>query len=112
MRDEPELIEDVKDAYLAATAEHLCALFGLAVPAWVECHGRPLKRAFFAGGLESLKAILTVESPSAFRRRLLFVGKDALDRPRRLANPPPHRPALAITSGRAVNEPQTVTSSA
>ena len=33
--------------------------------------------------LESLKAILTVESPVAFRRRLLFVGKDALDRPRR-----------------------------
>jgi hypothetical protein len=26
-------------------------------------HGRPLKKAFFAGALESLKAILTVESP-------------------------------------------------
>jgi hypothetical protein len=38
-------------------------------------------------GLESLKAILTVESPAAFRRRLLFVGKDALDRPRRVAEP-------------------------
>jgi hypothetical protein len=54
------------------------------MPARVDKHGRPLKRAFFAGGLESLKAILTVESPAALRRRLLFVGKDALGRPRKL----------------------------
>lgn len=81
----PDLIEDVKDAYLAAVAEHLASNYQLETPDWVESHGRPLKRAFFAGGLESLKAILTVESPAAFRRRLLFVGKDALDRPRRHA---------------------------
>jgi hypothetical protein len=79
---EPDLIEDVKDAYLAAVAEHLATSFRL-MPVWPDSHGRPLRRAFFAGGLESLKAILTVESPAAFRRRLLFVGKDALDRPRR-----------------------------
>jgi hypothetical protein len=69
----------------AATAEYLASNYRLEMPGWVECHGRPLRRAFFAGGLESLKAILTVESPAAFRRRLLFVGKDALDRPRRRA---------------------------
>ena len=80
---EPENLDDVKDAWLAATAEHLGSIHGLDIPSWVEDHGRPLRRAFFAGGLESLKAILTVESPIAFRRRLLFVGKDALDRPRR-----------------------------
>jgi hypothetical protein len=85
LSEEPDLVEDVKDAYLAAVAEHLSSSYGLETPAWVDAHGRPLKRAFFAGGLESLKAILTVESPAAFRRRLLFVGKDALDRPRRLA---------------------------
>jgi hypothetical protein len=84
LREEPVLIEDVKDAYLAASAEYLASRYGLEMPVWVEAHGRPLKRAFFAGGLESLKAILTVESPAAFRRRLLFVGKDALDRPRRI----------------------------
>ncbi len=95
---EPDLIEEVKDAYLAAVAEHLAAIYGLDTPRWVEGHGRPLKRAFFAGGLESLKAILTVESPAAFRRRLLFVGKDALDRPRRLAEPALDRPALASIS--------------
>jgi hypothetical protein len=87
LQQEPDLVEDVKDAYLAAVAEHLSSAYGLETPAWVAGHGRPLKRAFFAGGLESLKAILTVESPAAFRRRLLFVGKDALDRPRRLAEP-------------------------
>ena len=85
LRDEPALIEDVKDAYLAATAEHFAWIYKLRLPDWVEDHGRPLKRAFFAGGLESLKAILTVESPAAFRRRLLFVSKNALDRPRRWA---------------------------
>jgi hypothetical protein len=83
LADEPLLLDDVKDAYLAAVAEHLATSYRLAVPSWVEHHGRPLRRAFFAGGLESLKATLTIESPAAFRRRLLFVSKNALDRPRR-----------------------------
>jgi hypothetical protein len=98
LQAEPALIDDVKDAYLAATAEYLASSYGIETPDWVDAHGRPLRRAFFAGGLESLKAILTVESPAAFRRRMLFVGKDALDRPRRLANPPPNQPALAVVS--------------
>ena len=83
LEEQPLTINDVKDAYLAAVAEHLALRFGLATPPWAERHGRPLKRAFFAGGLESLKATLTVESPSAFRRRLLFISKNALDRPSR-----------------------------
>ena len=45
--------------------------------------GWEVRRPFFAGELESLKALLTVQSPAAFRRRLLFVSSDALDRPRR-----------------------------
>jgi hypothetical protein len=63
-------------------AEHLARSYGLPVPAWSETHGNALTRPFFSGGLESLKAVLTVESPTAFRRRLLFVSKDALSRPR------------------------------
>jgi len=85
LQAQPDLLDDVKDACLAAVAEHLALSCGLEVSRWVEGHGRPLKRAFFAGGLESLKAILTLKSPAAFRRRPLFVGKDALDRPRRLS---------------------------
>ena len=87
MAEEPLLLDDVKDAYLAATAEHLAMRYDLKPPDWAESHGKPLRRAFFAGGLESLKAILTVESPAAFRRRLLFISKNALDRPNRLDEP-------------------------
>ena len=83
LSEKPILLDDIKDAYIAATAEHLSACARLLAPSWTEDHGRRLRRAFFAGGLESLKATLTVESPAAFRRRLLFVSKNALDRPRR-----------------------------
>ena len=71
-----------RDAYLAATAEHLAETHGLAIPAWAETAGLDLQKPFFAGGLESLKALLLVQSPTAFRRRMLFVSKDALFRPR------------------------------
>jgi len=82
LAESPLHIDAVHDAYLAAIAEHLARSFALPVPPWSETHGHGLTRPFFAGGLESLKAILTVESPAAFRRRLLFVSKDALSRPR------------------------------
>jgi hypothetical protein len=82
LRDPPEAIDALHDAYLAAVAEHLSRCFSMPVPPWSDEHGFTLTRPFFAGGLESLKAILTVESPTAFRRRLLFVSKDALSRPR------------------------------
>ena len=78
----PMLLEPIKDAYLAAVAEHLAQVYGLDVPAWAEHRGLDLKRPFFAGGLESLKAVLQVESPAAFRRRMLFVSRNALSRPR------------------------------
>jgi hypothetical protein len=79
--DRPLPIDALHDAYLAAVAEHLALSYGLDVPPWSETHGNGLKRPFFAGGLESLKARLFVESPTAFRRRMLFVSKDALFRP-------------------------------
>lgn len=82
LEERPESIDAVHDAYLAATAEHLARCYGLAVPPWSETHGNGLDRPFFAGGLDALKAILTVQSPAAFRRRLLFVSRDALSRPR------------------------------
>jgi hypothetical protein len=84
----PEPIDALYDAYLAAVAEHLARSFHLPVPEWSEMHGNALTRPFFAGALESLMAILTVESPAAFRRRLIFVSKDALSRPRRATGAP------------------------
>ncbi len=80
--DMPEPLDDMRDAYLGAVAEHLARCYGLAVPAWAETYGCSLRVPFFAGGLESLKATLFVQSPTAFRRRMLFVSKNALDRPR------------------------------
>jgi hypothetical protein len=37
----------------------------------------------------ALKAMLFVESPSAFRRRMIFVSRDALSRPREQTGPVP-----------------------
>jgi hypothetical protein len=78
--DSPLRLDPVRDAYLAATAEHLALEYHLDVPEWTEHQGNELDRAHFSGGLEDLKAILIVESPLAFRRRLLFVSANALDR--------------------------------
>jgi hypothetical protein len=68
------------DAYLAALAESLCREGGMRPPAWTEQQRFYLKRPWFAGGLESLKAILLAESPAPFRRRNLFVSANALHR--------------------------------
>jgi hypothetical protein len=78
----PASIDAVHDAYVAAVAEHLARVYGLPIPEWSETHGDGLREPFFAGGLQSLKGVLVAESPTAFRRRLLFVSKDALSRPR------------------------------
>ena len=37
--DEPLLLDGLKDAYLAAVAEHLAMRFRLDIPAWTEDHG-------------------------------------------------------------------------
>jgi hypothetical protein len=82
LEDRPASIDAIHDAYVAAVAEHLARIYGLPIPEWSETHGNALREPFFAGGLESLKGVLVAESPTAFRRRFLFVSKDALSRPR------------------------------
>ncbi|MBR1209384.1 hypothetical protein [Bradyrhizobium sp. JYMT SZCCT0180] len=82
IEERPASIDAVHDAYVAAVAEHLARVYGLPIPEWSETHGNGLREPFFAGGLQSLKGVLLAESPTAFRRRLLFVSKDALSRPR------------------------------
>ncbi len=78
---------DRANAYYAAVAEHLALTHRLQVPAWTLEAGRFLRKPWFPAGLESLKATLLVESPPAFRRRMIFVDADPLYRPRR-ASPP------------------------
>ena len=82
IEERPASLDAVHDAYVAAVAEHLARVYGLPIPERSEGHGNGLREPFFAGGLESLKGILVAESPTAFRRRLLFVSKGALSRPR------------------------------
>ncbi|MHB1586376.1 MAG: hypothetical protein ACYCRH_06365 [Acidiferrobacteraceae bacterium] len=84
LRGEPPIVDDSRaNAYLAAVAEHLALKNKLEIPEWTSQSARFLKRPYFPCGLESLKASLIVESPVAFRRRLIFVGSDPLYRPRR-----------------------------
>ena len=82
IEERPASIDAVHDAYVAAVAEHLARVYGLKIPDWTEVHGQGLREPVFAGGLQSRKGVLVAESPTAFRRRLLFVSKDALSRPR------------------------------
>jgi len=78
---EPGKINPRQDAYLAALAEHLALESRLPIPSWTERTDRFLSEPYFAGNLQSLKALLLVESPLAFRRRLIFISADALSRP-------------------------------
>ncbi len=60
---QPVPLDDLRDAYLGATAEHLARRYDLDVPAWAETYGLALRRPFFAGGLESLKALAHGREP-------------------------------------------------
>jgi hypothetical protein len=82
-QEPPLLTSERANAYLAAVAEHLSLADQRRAPAWVEEPSRFLRLPYFPANLESLKATLLVESPSAFRRRLIFVGFDPLYRPRK-----------------------------
>jgi hypothetical protein len=87
LEDAPRLLEPmlgergrVQDAYLAATAEELARTCQFSAPAWTECEARKLHRPWFASSLASLRAVLILESPAAFRARNLFVSENALTR--------------------------------
>jgi hypothetical protein len=88
LREEPPLFEDdVANAYLAATAEHLAIRYRLSIPAWVHDKRRFLHMPHFTGP-RGMKAMLLAESPTAFRRRMIFVGYDPLGRPSRRGRQP------------------------
>jgi len=92
LRQEPSHVGRVYDAYLGALTEHLARIGRLEIPAWTEKPSRFLDQPFFSGGLETLKPILLVESPLAFRRRLIFISANGLSRPQRAASEE-HAPA-------------------
>jgi len=88
LQAEPEHLSAIADAYLAASAEYLADCYGLATPTWCYQPTRFLEMPHFSGGLENMKAMLLAESPLAFRRRMIFVSEDALDRASRFATEP------------------------
>ena len=72
----------VTDAYLGAVGEHLARRWGRVIPPWTDDPRRMLDQPVFAGGIEALKAMLLVQSPLAFRRRMIFVEHEPLRRAR------------------------------
>jgi hypothetical protein len=70
----------IQDAYLAATAEKLASDNHFPVPAWTDTEARKLHRPWFASPLMTLRAVLLLESPAAFRSRNLFISQNALTR--------------------------------
>jgi hypothetical protein len=80
---EPDLTRDaVTDALVGAIGEHLAQRWGLLTPAWVADPARFLRTPWYATRLQDLHPRLTVESPLAFRRRMLFVEREPLNRAR------------------------------
>ena len=71
---------EVYDAYLAAVAETLSGQAGFQTPSWAYEESRKLRHPWFALTFASLRAVLLVESPAAFRSRNLFVSENALSR--------------------------------
>ncbi len=79
---EPERLSDIRhDAYLAGVAEHLVRRWSLPrIPPWTNSPERFLKEPMFPAENATAKALYFVESPIAFRRRLIFVEAQPLRR--------------------------------
>jgi hypothetical protein len=70
------------DALLGAVGEHLCQRWNLgSPPAWTDQPERFLSRPWFMGP-ERMKGFNLAESPSAYRRRMIFTEAEPLRRAR------------------------------
>ena len=79
----PESLPDPREhASLGAIAEHLARRWSLQIPSWTEDPSRFLRRPYFTTPLEGMKPLLLIESPIAFRRRLIFTEAEPLRRAR------------------------------
>jgi hypothetical protein len=81
--DDPGLTgNDKLDALFGAIGEHLCRRWHLGEPpAWTNDASRFLSHPWFMGA-ERTKGFLLAESPSAYRRRLIFTEAEPLRRAR------------------------------
>ncbi len=68
---------------MGAIGEHLCHRWGLGEPpAWTDHPARFLLQAPWFLGSERMKGFFLAESPSAYRRRLIFTEAEPLRRAR------------------------------
>ena len=72
---EPPVLADTQlHAYVGGVAEHLARRWALPhIPAWTEKPDRFLARPLFGMASPRIRPLYMVESPLAFRRRLIFV---------------------------------------
>ena len=70
----------VTDAYLSAVAEALSYYDGNDAPNWVFQDRFFLDDPWFASPIDGLRPLLLMESPVFFRRRNLYVSRNALSR--------------------------------
>lgn len=80
----PEPVRDARiDAWIGAAGEHLAQRWGLRVPDWTQ---RPVHFALetpdFMPPSRAMRGILIVESPPAFRSRLIFTRVEPFERAR------------------------------
>lgn len=68
------------DAWLAGAAEYEAFLLDLKYPEWTGMPSRFLSEPFYIGG-RNAQIVALVETPFAFRRRLLFTGKTFIGQP-------------------------------
>jgi hypothetical protein len=80
----PEPVGDaLADAWIGAIGEHLALRWGLQVPAWTHRAAHfGLEDPHFAPAAKAMRGIVIVESPPAFRSRLIFTRAEPLARAR------------------------------
>jgi hypothetical protein len=80
----PEPVGDALiDAWIGASGEHLAQRWGLCVPVWTQRSVHfGLQFPAFLPASHALRGIVIVESPPAFRSRLLFTRAEPLARAR------------------------------
>ncbi len=80
IREEPLPVDRHTDAYLAALGEHVAAAREIAAPPWTRRSTRFLDHFWWPSSTQALHAQALVESPAAFRRRGIFIGRTTLQR--------------------------------
>jgi hypothetical protein len=80
----PEIVgHPLIDTLIGAVGEHLAQRWGLRVPDWTQRSEHfALDKPYFMPDSRALRGVLIVESPPAFRSRLIFTGAEPLDRAR------------------------------